>query len=171
MGKQRKGRQNLSFDITTPRQFFDKLKKEQQKVEQKPASARHAINAATNAWHLWEWVWGDLKNNQQAKNTIGVHEKKEFEDYCKKKCPELETMQCIAEGSKHLGTQGDNVASTSAKGGAFSSGFSKGFDVSRLQITKTDGSNTYFGDELRAVVDFWEQFFAKQLPSSPPSSP
>ena len=158
------GRQPLSFDIHTAHEFLAKLHEERDAVEADRTSARHAINAAMNAYHLIEWVWGlSVKPAPSIQNTLSLTSIEGFREFCLRQCPELETMQCICEGAKHLGTSGKNVQSTSLIGGAFSSGFSKGFDISRLQLHKTDGSTSYFDNELEKVVAFWDSFFASHL--------
>lgn len=158
------GRQPLSFDIQTAHEFLAKLHDERDAVEANLTSARHAINAAMTAYHLIEWVWGlHVKPAPSLQSTLSVTSSKEFREYCLRQCPELETMQCVCEGSKHLGTSGKNVKSTQLKGGAFDSSFDKSFDISRLQLDKTDGSTSYFDNELEAVVTFWDSFFASHL--------
>ena len=73
-------------------------------------------------------------------------------------------MQCICEGSKHFGgTTGESVTMTREHGGAFSSGFTKGFDISRLEVERSDGSTVFFDVELDTVLQFWEDFFEKSL--------
>ncbi|GAB5403100.1 MAG: hypothetical protein Aurels2KO_13310 [Aureliella sp.] len=158
------GRQQLSFQITTAHEFLAKLHSEHADVESDLTSARHAINAAMTAYHLIEWVWGiNVKRDATIKSTLSVDSKNDFRDYCLRACPELETMQCICEGSKHLGTSGKNVESSDLKGGAFSSGFSKGFDISCLKLTMADGTTSYFDVELETVVEFWDKFFKTHL--------
>ena len=52
---------------------------------------------------------------------------------------------------------------TREHGGAFSSGFTKGFDISRLEVERSDGSTVFFDVELDTVLQFWEDFFEKSL--------
>ncbi|MFC1552338.1 hypothetical protein ACFL6P_07195 [Candidatus Latescibacterota bacterium] len=170
----RKGKKQLSFGISTPQEFFTKLKQEQQSLDEDLTSSRYAINAAMTAWHLREWVWGlAVKKNMEVKKKLGKYSKtrKTFYNYLLAQCPELETMQCICEGAKHLGTKGTSVDNTSVHGGAFNNNsFSKAFDISRLQIEKDDKTKekddktkVYFDNELKNVIDFWEQFFIDYL--------
>ena len=160
------GKNRLSFDISTAREFFSKLKQEQQSLKADLTSSRHAINAAMTAWHLVECVWGlAVKGNPHVQQRIGKHSKNlpTFRKYLLSQCPQLESMQCICEGAKHLGTSGSNVKITSVHSGAFNDGFGKGLDINRLQIEKEDGSVAYFDNELKEVVDFWEHFFKVYL--------
>lgn len=54
-----------SFGITTARDFFNKLVEEQRDFEASHSlSARHAINAVMTAYHLHEWVWGEVVKNR-----------------------------------------------------------------------------------------------------------
>ena len=157
----------LSFDITTPHQFFDKLIVEQKSVEANLTSARHAINAAMTAWHLLEWVWGDaVKGNNNVRKKLGEPSKNidAFRNFVLKQCPEMETMQCICEGSKHVGgTKGSRVSSTSVHQGKFSKAYGKGFNRPRLRVENINGSIRYFDNELEAVINFWTNFFRKYL--------
>ena len=59
--------------------------------------------------------------------------------------------------------EGEGVAATRDHRGAFSSGFDKGFDISRLEVQRTDGSTVFFDVELDTVTRFWEDFFEKYL--------
>ena len=45
------------------------------------------------------------------------------------------------------------------KGGAFSRGFSRGFDISRLEIELLDGQRIMFNDVVDRAVGFWSKFF------------
>ena len=158
------GRQELSFDIKTANDFFAKLRQEQLALEADFTSSRHAINAAMTAYHMYEWVWGlSVKRSSAIQNSLSITTRDEFRNYCLRHCPELETMQCVCEGSKHLGTTGKNVESTEIKGGAFDSSFDKSVDVSRLQVNKSDGTTVYFDDELACVLSFWDAFFSRHI--------
>ena len=44
-------------------------------------------------------------------------------------------------------------------------GFTKGFDISRLEVERSDGSTVFFDVELDTVLQFWEDFFEKSLVS------
>ena len=157
----------LSFAIATPHDFLSKLEEEKASLDSELTSSRHAINAAFTAWHLIEWVWGlSVKKNQEVQRKIGEPSKdlKAFRSFVLNECPELEIMKCICEGSKHLGTESKAVRRTDVHGGAFDSGCSKGFDISRLQVEKFRGTWVYFDHELEKVLKFWRGFFATYLP-------
>ena len=157
----------LSFRITSPADFLAKLKLERESLESDLTSSRHAINAAMTAWHLLEWVWGGaIQDDNATRLRLGAASKDfpTFRQFVLDKCPAMETMRCIGEGSKHFGgTAGTGVIETREHGGAFSSGFSKAFDISRLEVQKSDRTTAYFDLELDAVIQFWEDFFSRYL--------
>lgn len=154
---------NNVFDIITSQQFFDKLKTEHASVNQDLKSARHAINAASNAWHLSEWIYKkDIENTSLDKfrNKSSIYPKDVFRAACIKQCHQLETMGYICEGSKHLGTRRKGIVGSSLHRGAFSDAFSRGFDISCLVVTKDNGSEVDFISELESVIEFWEGYFS-----------
>ena len=74
-------------------------------------------------------------------------------------------MQDIANGSKHRGITHYTpvVKKTESHQGAFSSGFSKGFDISSLEIELDEGTIVYFDEELSKVEEFFRDFFLQVL--------
>jgi hypothetical protein len=159
---------SLTFDMSSPGDFLEKLKCELEAVDEDLTSARHAINAALTAWHLPEWVWGRVvKKDYELRNSLGSDVARggfeDFRDFVLEECPEMKTMRDIATGSKHLGTDGADVAETAQHNGAFSDEFSRAFDISRLEVTNTDGVTTYFDQVLEKVVRYWDGFFDDHL--------
>lgn len=165
-------RRSLSFDLESSANFFAKLKTERALLGDNPTSSRHAVNTAMTAWHLWEWVWGGaVKKNWAVRRRLGVGalNRAAFRGWVLEQCPEMETMQCISEGTKHFGgTKGSRLDGTRMHRGGFSSGFSRGFDTSggRIRLAE-DGAEPYFDVELDRVIEFWERFFAEVLGVAP----
>jgi hypothetical protein len=152
----------LAFDISSPEHFLAKLKEEQLALEHDLSSARHAINAALTAWHLTDWVWVHyLKSQERIRMRFGPdgRDLDAFKQYLRARCPALSTMHAVCTGSKHVHSGKSDVSTTVRHSGGFSSGFSKGFDISRLKVVKHDGSTHWFDLELREVVTFWESLF------------
>jgi hypothetical protein len=64
------------FDITTSRDFLEKLEADFDDFMKEPHSARLALNCAITAYHLHEWVWGDwLKRNYEIQKSLGIEGK------------------------------------------------------------------------------------------------
>ncbi len=82
----------------------------------------------------------------------------------KSSCPALSYMQDIANGSKHRGITRYQpvVKKTERHHGAFSSAFSKDFDVSSLKI-ELDGGVAYFDEEVDKVEAYIKHFFSNTL--------
>jgi hypothetical protein len=74
-------------------------------------------------------------------------------------------MQDITHGTKHrtIGKYSPSVKKAEEHRGAFSSAFSKAFDVSRLQLTLTDESIIYFDEEVTKVRNYWHTYFTDTL--------
>ncbi len=157
---------NFSFDIRTPADLLKKLHEEYQEFLNNPVSSRHAVNCAVTAWHLIEWVWASHKQKMM---TLSQSIKKEadFKQYISLRCPEIETMQAIANGTKHFKVDkrsgGSNVKAARIHRGGFSQEFSREFDISLLEIELADGSTLVFDDTIKTVVEFWDSFFQTHL--------
>jgi hypothetical protein len=157
-----------SFDIHTAADFFDKLQQEYQDFVDDPLSSRHAINCALTAWHLIDWTWAGHKEVVRGLEP-SIKTKHEFVRYVISQCPELAIMQCIANGSKHFQQSRSKVKSTRLHGGAFSRGFSRGFNISTLDVVLDDGSTVTFDDIAETVVEYWSSFFNTHF--RPPAAP
>ena len=61
-------------------------------------------------------------------------------------CPELAVIRDIADSSKHSGIDRSKyvVKSAEKNNGAFSNGFSRGFDISKLIVVTKDSDNELF---------------------------
>lgn len=159
-----------SFEIKTPQDFLRKLHEEHRDFQSDPLSSRHAVNFAMTAWHLKDWVWAYYKTTIKTLES-NIKDLDDFDAYLRSKCPELEIMQSIATGTKHVNVDRNQrkIQSTELHEGSFDSGFSRDFDVDVLQIILNDGSVVFFEDEAPKVLEFWEHLFVSYL-TSPPSS-
>jgi hypothetical protein len=170
-GDLRKGtKMGFSFEIRTPEDFLRKLQEEYQDFFNDPTSSRHAINCAMTAWHLTDWIWATNKQRIQT-NIVTVDGIDDLQRFVIAECPELEVIQCITNGSKHVRQGRSRVQSTHLRGGAFDRGFSRGFDIGGLEVVLDDGSAVWFEDIIKAVADYWERFFNKYLRGDQVSNP
>jgi hypothetical protein len=145
---------NHSFEIKTPQDFFQALLEQYEEFKANPLSSRHAIICAILCYHLKEWVVKSDLNcskdelNNRIERTGNRARFKLFRELC--------------NGSKHATLKEENektVNETFKHNGAFSNGFSNGFDVSGLQIKMKDKSIYYFVVELEKAVNFWTELF------------
>jgi len=147
----------LSFEIITPIDFFGKLIEDHREYAGDLLSSRRAINCAMSAWHLLDWIYWEYYHVSM--------EKRELMDKVQRECPAFIILQDITNGSKHyrITYYTSRVASTEHHRGAFSSGFSRGFDISTLEVIKTDGTRHFYEDIINEAIVYWRLFFKNEL--------
>lgn len=95
-----KDSKNLSFGVSTHWQYFNIVEQNYKEYLTNPASVRLAINFSLTAWHLTEWLFHGLLKynsfNEDFKNLTA------FRKHLKQRCPELQYIRDIADGSKHV---------------------------------------------------------------------
>lgn len=162
---------NTAFQITTSYEFFQKLLEEYHDFNNDHLSPRFAINCAINSWHLTDWTFNEFyrkarkfKNKYEFKN--GEEKKIEpinaYRNELTEKCPELELMRQIANGTKHC--LRNNNYNTTESTGDYSSDYDRNsYDVSRfLIIDKQTNSEIDFEDALLATIEYWRNFFKER---------
>lgn len=147
---------NLSFDIRTSVDFFQKLKEDYSEFMKDKTSSRIALNCAMTAWHLIEWVFHEYNTNKKLDN---------FQNEIKNKCSSMQIMKDISNGTKHylLTKSKPEIKKTSLSKGSFDNGFNRDFDISTLDVEYNDGTEVFFEDEIENVIDFWENYFKTEL--------
>jgi hypothetical protein len=148
---------NLSFDIKTSKNFYEKLLIDHDEFSKDKTSSRNALNCAMTAWHLTEWVYNEFNqilNSQFSSLSL-------FQQDLKHKCPALQIMHDLANGTKHyhLTKHRPIVSKTNLHAGSFDSSFDRSFDISTLEIELKDGSKIYFEDEIETAIIFWKHYF------------
>ncbi len=145
---------DLSFDIKTTEDFFKKLIDDSNDFLKDKTSSRIALNCAMTAWHLTEWSFNEFRSQLPSRFTSLNMWQKEL----KGQCPSLQIMHDLANGTKHylLTRHIPVIKETKLHKGVFSSAFSRGFDISTLDIELNDGTKIYFEDELESVITFWK---------------
>jgi hypothetical protein len=95
-----------TFGINTSKALLEKLTEELRDFEGADClSARHAINAVMTAYHLHEWVWGELvKNRLDLHNTWRLSPGKrancsDFKDWIKRQCPAISEAEEVTNGT------------------------------------------------------------------------
>jgi DNA helicase IV len=86
---------------------------------------------------------------------------KEFTEHMKTQCPSLSYIQDIANGTKHgnISKYIPMVKTTAYHSGAFSSGFSTGFDIPSLRMVLDNNQVVYFDKEVINSMAFLDNYF------------
>jgi hypothetical protein len=147
---------NLSFNIRTSKEFLAKLREDYDELLVNKLSSRIALNCAMTSWHLSDWIFHEY----ESPNDPSYEKLKKFQRALKSKCPSLQVMHDLANGTKHFKLTNHNaqVQTTELKRGAYSSAYSRGYDISALMIEMNDGSTLYFQDEILKTINFWKDY-------------
>lgn len=144
-----------SFDIKDSQGLFNKLKKDFENFIADKLSSDSAVNFSITAYHLFEWTELELKPDQKEK----FKKEKQIieEDY--------HIIRDITNGTKHkdITKYVPRLKEAKKHNGAFSSGFSRGFDISVLLVELKDGRELYFEDIVDRVFKFWDNHFKTKI--------
>jgi len=146
----------LSFNIKTTADFFQKLLQDYDEFCKDRTSSRVALNCAMTAWHLTEWSYNEFCQQLSSQfQTLAI-----YQQDIKQQCSSLQIMHDLANGTKHylLTRHKPIVKETTLDKGSFSSDFSRDFDISTLDIELNDGTKIYFEDEMEKVISFWTKY-------------
>ena len=121
-------------------------------------SSGSAVICAILCWHIIEWI---IQEYSETKADFP----KDFKGHVKIECPSISYIQDIANGSKHMGITRYEpaVKGTESHKGAFSSGFSKGFDVSCLKMELEGNVVVYFDEEIIKAKEYIQNYFTIEL--------
>lgn len=142
---------NYSFGIANAKEFLSILEREYEDYRKNPTDSGKAINCASKAWHIREWL--------RPKKPI---EDGDFDSIRNT----LKIMQDITNGSKHMEidrytpivqTAYVSVTASAFQTNAFQhSAFQVG--QSKLVVRLNDGKKVYFEDEIEKAVTFWKSY-------------
>ncbi|HDM8199184.1 TPA: hypothetical protein P0E36_005391 [Vibrio harveyi] len=151
---------SYSFDIKNSKDLFQEFSCLAEEYRKEPLSSGSAVICAIFSWHIVEWIYQEYPSLATT-----YPKKRDFQNFMKGSCPALGYMQDIANGSKHRGITMYQpvVKKTERHQGAFSSAFSKDFDVSSLKIELDGGVVAYFDEEVDKVEAYIKQFFSNTL--------
>lgn len=144
----------LVFEIKTAMDFYKTFLENYQEYFNDLTSSRKAINCALTAWHLSEWVYHEDKKLKCVNAKIFQDRIIELEDAFK-------ILKDIVNGTKHC--EHSAKITTEVHKGAFSNGFSRDFDISRLVVKREDGTYIYFDNVVDKIAGFWKGYFEKTL--------
>jgi len=152
---------NLSFNIKTTRDFYNKLNEDYEEYFKDRLSSRKALNFALTAWHLSDWTYNEFNNKfKAAYKDLGS-----FQSNLKELCPSLQFMHDLTNGTKHYTLKRHNpkIKETCLHVGDFNDDFNRDFDISMLEIDLKDGTKVYFEDEIKIVMGFWTKYLKETL--------
>ncbi len=154
-----------SFELRTAADFHRALQVQVAEYQDDDLNSVMAVACALFAWHLVEWIRVEFFSSQE----LGT-----FRGDLVAKCPELEFMGNIANGTKHavLSNKKKAVAHTSKANRSFDQTFDSTFNGG-FRIHLQDGTEVPFGPCLETVAEFWDRYFQHQLgvdPEPPPDS-
>ncbi|WP_420318161.1 hypothetical protein [Ekhidna sp.] len=140
----------FSFDIAESKDWFDKLEREYNDFLKDKTSSDRAINFSITAHHMNEWAKSELTEKEKAK--LALKRKPVQNDF--------NIIQDLANGTKHKVLKYEStIKTTEHSRGAFSSGFSRGFNISTLNILMNSGEKIYFEDVAKNIYNFWKDYF------------
>ncbi len=145
----------FSFDIKDSQGLFDKLTRDYKTFLADKVSSDNAITFSVTAYHLYEWTESEL--DQKGKEELKNKRKLIQQDF--------QVIRDITNGSKHKDITHYTPKLKAAKkhNGAFSSAFSRGFDITVLLIELQDGTELYFEDIADRIYKFWDDYFKTKI--------
>lgn len=151
---------SYSFDIKSSVDLLNELSRRVEDYNNDPISSGNAVVCAILCWHVVEWIYQEYGDRlTEFKN------KKNFRDHIQSECNSLSYIQDVANGSKHRGITNykPKVKSTEKHNGAFSSGFSKGFEISCLRMEIEENKFVYFDEEIVEAFSFLKGYLNNRL--------
>ncbi len=154
------------FEIATARDFHAKLKADFEDFAKDPASGPRALNCIITAYHLHEWVWGDLlKDDHPTWAKLRIRDFASFRDWIYRTCVWFHYIEQIANGSKHFACdqEFEAIRITNIDDGPFLS------QVPYLVIDNGEAAGEHrwlsVGMLIDVVVRFWDEFFQTFYPT------
>ena len=149
------------LDINNSIDFYVKLLAEFDDFIADQESARHAMNCAITAHHMYDWIWADfLKDNEVLRRRLGIGNKKsDFAAWASEKSPWFAVVQGISNGSKHFIRQYEGIEQVAGYGmGGFGEGpFGKSYLAIDMQTE--DARFLPLSHVFEVVIRFWRDFF------------
>ncbi len=116
-----------------------------------PLDISLAEKCCQDAWHLADW---DFKDKQKSK--LGLT-KEQYRIDLYLQCPEMRILHDLSNSMKHwsLDNPKAKIQKTNIHRGAFTSAFSKAFDISGLQVILDNGQQIDVDDLVKIAIDYW----------------
>lgn len=142
-----------SFDLDA-RTALAELQRAMEEFRSNDLDDALARNVAVKAWHLGDHAFKALGTRS------GFDSLPQFQNHVRDECPELAWLQDVCIETKHgeITRYPPRIHAARLHRGSFSRGFSRGFDVSRLEISFPDGQKVWFIDAAERALEFWWRF-------------
>jgi hypothetical protein len=144
------------FEINSSKDKLRQLISDHERLIADPLNISLAEKCCQDAWHLADW---DLRDHQKVKPKLT---KEHYRIDLFQRCPEMRILHDLSNTMKHktLTNQKAQIKATKIHRGGFSSGFSKGFNVSGLQVHFDNNQQIDVDDLVQIAIDYW----TKNLP-------
>ena len=109
------------------------------------------------AWSICDWVWKvDCTYQSDSFKTLN-----DFQQQVRDECPPLRYLQDLTNFVKHreITRYTPILSQARVKEGAFSTAFSRDFDVPGLKLTLQDGRQLWFEDVIEEALSYWDGYF------------
>ena len=147
---------SLSFDLQSSGDCLREFERKVGDFKGDSLNTEKARDCAIAGWHICDWV------HKEHGARLGYNPQLSLQNHVKTSCPELGYLQDVANSRKHKWlTYTPSVSRAYEHEGAFSPGFSRGFDISRLMLELGGGAKVDFQDVLESALSFWVGFFKK----------
>ncbi|NMF83309.1 hypothetical protein [Nodosilinea sp. P-1105] len=147
-----------SFEIRTAEHYFNQLVLQSfEDFKKNILSSKSAIICAVFVWHFHEWMWA--QSSCEIKVNLGIKKCNEFKNYLYKECPSFLIVSEIANGSKHFNSDGKMINHTSLQHGFVG----MTMPLESHLIIKTPDKIYFFVNELRACIQYWEDFMKDKI--------
>ncbi len=139
------------FDIETSRDKLKLLTADYERLIADPLNISLAEKCCQDAWHLADW---DFKDKQKIRTDL-TKEQYRIDLYLH--CPEMRILHDLSNSMKHksLDSAKAKIQKTNIHRGAFGPGFSKGFDISGLQVIMDNDEQIDVDDLVKIAIDYW----------------
>ena len=147
---------SLSFDLQNSGDCLREFQRKVAGFKGDSLNTEKARDCAIAAWHICDWV------HKEHGSRLGYNKQRALQSHVKTSCPELGYLQDVANGRKHkLLTYSPSIRKAYEHRGAFSGGFSRDYDISRLMLELEGGTKVDFEDVLEGALSYWVGFFKK----------
>lgn len=135
------------------------MKGDFEKLMKDPLDISLAEKTCSDAWHLSDWVFSEQKVNDSGLT------KEKFRSNLYVECPEMRILHDLANTTKHkeLTSPKAKIRETKVHKGGFSSGFSKAFNVSRLEVHYNEDARIDVDDLIKLSIEYWEKKIGRNV--------
>ena len=154
-----------ALTLQKPSDLLGKLRYELGKLRADPYDVYAALNAARDAYHLCDWIWGaSLHSDHALQQTImaKIGNKADFLDWTRSACPGFDLIEELCNGSKHFGAPRDGALIIDCyEGGWGRQAWGQGvWGAPAALVAATAAKHLSVPNLLNDVLQFWEKFFA-----------